>query len=100
MLNLSSCSWHFEDDNEVRGECRVQHDWLGAWAGELSLKGECHVLLVARTRPHVELWRTGANQLEEEGRRCIAGSVDVENKDIGFPGLSLQLIAVDLKQGT
>lgn len=100
MLNLSSCSWHLEDDNEVRGECRVQRGWLGAWAGELSLKVECHVHLGVRTRPHVELLRTGASQLEEEGRRCIVGSVDVENKENGFPGLTLRLIAVGLKQGT
>lgn len=78
MLSVSSCSWHFNDDNEVRGEGRVQCGWLGASARELSLKGQCHVLLGVRARPHVELWRTGANQLEEEGgtlhcRQCGCG---------------------------
>lgn len=67
---------------------------------ESCLKVECHMHLGVRIRPHVELWRIGASQLEEEGRRGIVDSMDVENKENGFPGLDLRLIAMVLKQGT
>ena len=48
----------------------------------------------ARAVPHVELWGTGANQPEKKAGGGLAGCVEVENKGLGFPGLTLPHTAV------
>lgn len=94
MLSLSSCSWRFKDNGEERGECCVQHGWLGASAEERSLKRQCHVLLGARARPHVELGGQEPTSWKRMVGSSIVGSMDVENKGLSFPPLTLPRNAV------
>lgn len=80
----------------------MQHGWLGASDEERGLKGQCHVLLGARARPHVELWRAGANLEEASWKRkagdYVAGNIGVENNGLGFPGHSATYYCVTLSK--
>lgn len=48
------------------------------------------------------MWSSGEQEPASWKRKAgggIVGSVDVEKNEIGFPGFTLPLTAVDLKQG-
>lgn len=79
---------------KLKGRCPVQHGWTGTSAEGQSLKEQHHVLLGAGARPHVELWEQEPTSWKRKAGGCIAGSTDMENKGLGFSGLTLPLVAM------